>query len=133
MLEKIKPAKGSTKDIKRVGRGQGSGMGKTSTRGGKGQTARSGYKAKRGFEGGQQPLQRRLPKVGFTSRVIKPFVINVDKTKVFDTFTEINMEILRAHFSIPKGATKVKLIGKKAKALAAKTKDTCITTSGNKE
>ncbi|WP_295699834.1 50S ribosomal protein L15 [Helicobacter mastomyrinus] len=133
MLEKIKPAKGSTKDIKRVGRGQGSGMGKTSTRGGKGQTARSGYKAKRGFEGGQQPLQRRLPKVGFTSRVIKPVVINVDKAKVFDTFTEINMEILRAHFSIPKGATKVKLIGKKAKALAAKTKDTCITTSGNKE
>ncbi|WP_304646209.1 50S ribosomal protein L15, partial [uncultured Helicobacter sp.] len=89
MLEKIKPAKGSTKDIKRVG----SGMGKTSTRGGKGQTARSGYKAKRGFEGGQQPLQRRLPKVGFTSRVIKPVVINVDKAKVFDTFTEINMEI----------------------------------------
>ena len=133
MLEKIKPAKGSTKDIKRVGRGQGSGMGKTSTRGGKGQTARSGYKAKRGFEGGQQPLQRRLPKVGFTSRVIKPVVINVDKAKVFDTFTEINMEILRAHFSIPKGATKVKLIGKKARALAAKTKDTCITTSGNKE
>ncbi len=133
MLEKIKPAKGSTKDIKRVGRGQGSGMGKTSTRGGKGQTARSGYKAKRGFEGGQQPLQRRLPKVGCTSRVIKPVVINVDKAKVFDTFTEINMEILRAHFSIPKGATKVKLIGKKAKALAAKTKDTCITTSGNKE
>ena len=133
MLEKIKPAKGSTKDIKRVGRGQGSGMGKTSTRGGKGQTARSGYKAKRGFEGGQQPLQRRWPKVGFTSRVIKPVVINVDKAKVFDTFTEINMEILRAHFSIPKGATKVKLIGKKAKALAAKTKDTCITTSGNKE
>ena len=133
MLEKIKPAKGSTKDIKRVGRGQGSGMGKTSTRGGKGQTARSGYKAKRGFEGGQQPLQRRLPKVGFTSRVIKPVVINVDKAKVFDTFTEINMEILRAHFSIPKGATKVKLIGKKAKALAAKTKDTCITTSGNIE
>lgn len=133
MLEKIKPAKGSTKDIKRVGRGQGSGMGKTSTRGGKGQTARSGYKAKRGFEGGQQPLQRRLPKVGFTSRVIKPVVINVDKAKVFDTFTEINMEILRAHFSIPKGATKVKLIGKKAKALAAKTKDNCITTSGNKE
>ena len=133
MLEKIKPAEGSTKDIKRVGRGQGSGMGKTSTRGGKGQTARTGYKAKRGFEGGQQPLQRRLPKVGFTSRVEKPIVINVDKAKVFDTFTEINMEILRAHFSIPKGATKVKLIGKKAKALAAKTKDTCITTSGNKE
>ena len=78
MLEKIKPAENSTKDIKRVGRGQGSGMGKTSTRGGKGQTARTGYKAKRGFEGGQQPLQRRLPKVGFNSHVEKPFVINVE-------------------------------------------------------
>ena len=79
VLEKIKPAINSVKDIKRVGRGQGSGMGKTSTRGGKGQTARSGYKVKRGFEGGQQPLQRRVPKVGFTSKVIKPYVINVEK------------------------------------------------------
>ena len=68
-LHNIKPAEGSTKDIKRVGRGQGSGMGKTSTRGGKGQTARTGYKAKRGFEGGQQPLQRRLPKVGFSTKI----------------------------------------------------------------
>ena len=68
MLEKIKPANGSVRKIKRIGRGQGSGMGKTSTRGGKGQTARSGYKAKRGFEGGQQPLQRRLPKIGFPHR-----------------------------------------------------------------
>ena len=88
MLEKIKPAQGSTKDIKRVGRGQGSGMGKTSTRGGKGQTARSGYKAKRGFEGGQQPLQRRLPKIGFTSRVEKPIVINVDKSQIFDSLAQ---------------------------------------------
>ncbi|WP_334088062.1 50S ribosomal protein L15 [Helicobacter typhlonius] len=129
MLEKIKPAEGSTKDIKRVGRGQGS---KTSTRGGKGQTARTGYKAKRGFEGGQQPLQRRLPKVGFTSRVEKPIVINVDKAKVFDSLAEINVEVLRAHFSIPKNATRVKLIGSKAKGLVSKIKDSNITTSGNK-
>lgn len=132
MLEKIKPAEGSTKDIKRVGRGQGSGMGKTSTRGGKGQTARTGYKAKRGFEGGQQPLQRRLPKVGFTSRVEKPIVINVDKAKVFDSLAEINVEVLCAHFSIPKNATRVKLIGSKAKGLVSKIKDSNITTSGNK-
>ena len=84
-LENMKPAKGSVKDIKRVGRGQGSGMGKTSTRGGKGQTARTGYKAKRGFEGGQQPLQRRLTKVGFTSRVSKPYVVNADKVSVLDS------------------------------------------------
>lgn len=133
MLEKIKPAQGSTKDIRRVGRGQGSGMGKTSTRGGKGQTARSGYKAKRGFEGGQQPLQRRLPKIGFTSRVQKPVVINVDKSAVFDTLSEITLEVLRAHFSIPKSAERVKLIGSKAKALASKIKESTITTSGNKE
>ena len=132
MLEKIKPAEGSTKDIKRVGRGQGSGMGKTSTRGGKGQTARTGYKAKRGFEGGQQPLQRRLPKVGFTSRVEKPIVINVDKAQILETLSEINMEVLRTHFSIPKNATRVKLIGTKAKGLACKIKVTSIMTSGNK-
>ncbi len=132
MLEKIKPANGSVRKIKRIGRGQGSGMGKTSTRGGKGQTARSGYKAKRGFEGGQQPLQRRLPKVGFTSRVEKPIVINVDKAKVFDSLAEINVEVLRAHFSIPKNATRVKLIGSKAKGLVSKIKDSNITTSGNK-
>lgn len=133
MLEKIKPAKGSTKDIKRVGRGQGSGMGKTSTRGGKGQTARTGYKAKRGFEGGQQPLQRRLPKIGFTSRVEKPIVINVDKANIFDSLSEITLEVLRTHFSIPKSATRVKLIGAKAKGLVSKIKDSQITTSGNKE
>ncbi len=132
MLEKIKPAQGSTKDIKRVGRGQGSGMGKTSTRGGKGQTARSGYKAKRGFEGGQQPLQRRLPKVGFTSRVQKPIVINVDKSQIFDSMAQIDMETLRKHFGIPKNAVSVKLIGSKAKGLVSKIKDECIKTSGSK-
>ena len=133
MLEKIKPANGSVRKIKRIGRGHGSGMGKTSTRGGKGQTARSGYKAKRGFEGGQQPLQRRLPKIGFSSRVQKPIVINVDKTHIFDSLSEINMEVLRTHFSIPKNVVKVKLIGKKAKALMSKIKDECIKTSGSKE
>ena len=133
MLEKIKPANGSVRKIKRIGRGQGSGMGKTSTRGGKGQTARSGYKAKRGFEGGQQPLQRRLPKIGFSSRVQKPIVINVDKTHIFDSLSEINMEVLRTHFSIPKNVVKVKLIGKKAKTLMSKIKDECIKTSGSKE
>lgn len=86
-LENLAPAKGSVKKIKRVGRGQGSGMGKTSTRGGKGQTARTGSKQKRGFEGGQQPLQRRLPKVGFTSRVVKPYVINVESIKAIAYIT----------------------------------------------
>ena len=64
-LSNLKPAKGSTKNKKRIGRGQGSGTGGTSTRGHKGQKSRSGYSRKTGFEGGQMPLQRRVPKFGF--------------------------------------------------------------------
>jgi large subunit ribosomal protein L15 len=68
-LNTLKPAAGSKKDAKRVGRGIGSGLGKTGGRGHKGQKSRSGGFRKVGFEGGQMPLQRRLPKVGFTSRI----------------------------------------------------------------
>lgn len=64
-LSTLKPAAGSTKNRKRIGRGQGSGRGGTSTKGHKGAQSRSGYSAKRGFEGGQMPLQRRVPKFGF--------------------------------------------------------------------
>jgi large subunit ribosomal protein L15 len=64
-LSNLKPAEGSTKNRKRIGRGTGSGRGGTSTRGHKGAGSRSGYKSKVGFEGGQMPLQRRVPKVGF--------------------------------------------------------------------
>lgn len=67
-LNTIKPAQGATQDAKRVGRGIGSGLGKTAGRGHKGQKSRSGGFHKVGFEGGQMPLQRRLPKVGFTTR-----------------------------------------------------------------
>ena len=66
-LNKLKPASGSTKSNKRIGRGQGSGRGGTSTRGHNGAKSRSGYSRKVGFEGGQQPIQRRLPKFGFTN------------------------------------------------------------------
>ena len=64
-LHSLKPAKGSVRAGKRIGRGQGSGRGGTSTRGHKGQKSRSGYSKKIGFEGGQMPLQRRVPKFGF--------------------------------------------------------------------
>lgn len=128
-LEQIKPAIGSTRDIKRVGRGQGSGMGKTSTRGGKGQTARTGYKAKRGFEGGQQPLQRRLPKVGFRSRVEKPYVINVDKSENINKVAEITLESLREVYGFPLYIKSVKLIGSKASVLASKIKDERVKTT----
>src|SRR4028118_1908738 len=66
-LESIRPAKGAVKSRKRIGRGTGSGRGGTSTRGHKGAKSRSGYKSKGGFEGGQMPLQRRVPKFGFTN------------------------------------------------------------------
>lgn len=128
-LEQIKPAVGSTRDIKRVGRGQGSGMGKTSTRGGKGQTARTGYKAKRGFEGGQQPLQRRLPKVGFNSRVEKPYVINVEKSEAVFKLEELSLESLREVYGFPLYIKSVKLIGSKASTLASKIKDERVKTT----
>ncbi len=66
-LSNLKPAKGSTRSNKRLGRGQGSGYGGTSTKGHKGQQSRAGYSRKKGFEGGQMPLQRRVPKFGFTN------------------------------------------------------------------
>jgi len=78
-LSNLKPAAGSTKDCKRIGRGQGSGMGGTSTRGHKGAKSRSGYSRKRGFEGGQMPLQRRVPKFGFKNiNRIEYKAINID-------------------------------------------------------
>lgn len=120
MLENIKPAKNSIKSIKRVGRGQGSGMGKTSTRGGKGQTARTGYRMKRGFEGGQQPIQRRLPKVGFTSMVIKPYVINVDKQVRLSDLDSITLDSIRNIYNIPRYVQQVKLIGKNVVSLSQK-------------
>lgn len=131
-LENLAPARGSVKKIKRVGRGQGSGMGKTSTRGGKGQTARTGSKQKRGFEGGQQPLQRRLPKIGFTSRIEKPYVINVDVIKAVASLMEITFDSIKGVHKFPSYTTKIKLIGVEAKNLASKIKDERITTSGQK-
>ena len=97
-LSNLKPAKGSTKAKKRIGRGQGSGRGGTSTRGHKGQKSRSGYSKKVGFEGGQMPLQRRVPKFGFRNINRKEYKgINVgtlqelvDKKKV----TEISVDTL---------------------------------------
>ncbi len=83
-LSNITPAKGSTHSEKRIGRGQGSGHGGTSTRGHKGAQSRSGYKHKRGFQGGQMPLHRRLPKFGFT---------NINKV-VFKTVNLLSIEAL---------------------------------------
>jgi len=129
-LHNLQPAPGSTRNRKRVGRGQGSGTGKTAGRGNKGQRARSGYSKKRGFEGGQMPLYKRLPKIGFTSKVEKPYVINVEKIKAVARLDEITLESINSVHKLKKSVTKVKLIGVGAKALASKIKDDAVTTSG---
>ena len=92
-LSNLKPASGSTKNKKRIGRGPGSGSGKTSGKGHKGQNARSGGGVKPGFEGGQMPLQRRLPKRGFVS-VNKKFynLVNLRDLDVFESGTVVDLE-----------------------------------------
>ncbi len=114
-LSNLKPAEGSTKSRKRIGRGEGSGRGGTSTRGHKGQKSRSGYSRKMGFEGGQMPLQRRLPKFGFkpVNRVeykainLETLQELVDSQKV----DKINPEVLiNAGLIAPKHL--VKILGK---------------------
>ncbi len=96
-LSNLRPAAGSTKTRKRIGRGQGSGYGGTSTRGHKGAQSRSGYSKKAGFEGGQMPIYRRLPKFGFTPLNKTEYkVINLDKLQELadKDITVIDIEVL---------------------------------------
>ena len=97
-LSSLKPAEGSVKTRKRVGRGQGSGLGGTSARGHKGAQSRSGYSRKRGFEGGQMPLQRRVPKFGFKNHNrVEYKAINLDTLQLLAESTGsnlINFEVL---------------------------------------
>jgi len=98
-LSTLKPAKGSVKKRKRIGRGQGSGRGGTSTRGHKGAQSRSGYSLQKGFEGGQMPLQRRVPKSGFKNpNRVEYKAINLDTLQVLIDKTsaaEVNPELLK--------------------------------------
>ena len=111
-LHDLKPAKGARKKPKRVGRGPGSGLGKTSGRGEKGQKSRSGYSRKRGFEGGQMPLHRRLPKRGFTNLFRREFrTVNVDKLAKLADRGEVTPETLLAAGLIRKGEEPVKILG----------------------
>ncbi len=111
MLNEIKLKKGSKHTKKRVGRGIASGTGKTCGRGHKGQKSRTGGKVQIGFEGGQMPLQRRLPKVGFSSRkninTVELKYDYLDKIKE----TEITINLLKKHNLVSNKAKKVKLIG----------------------
>ncbi len=129
-LHNLQPAPGSIRNRKRIGRGQGSGTGKTAGKGNKGQKARAGYNEKRGFEGGQQPLYKRLPKVGFTSRIEKPYVINIAKVTAVAELEEITLESIKSVHKLSKAVKRVKLIGTGANELAAKIKDDAVTTSG---
>ncbi|MFH1905220.1 MAG: 50S ribosomal protein L15 [bacterium] len=96
ILGNLKVPKGAKKRKKIVGRGNGSGHGKTACKGNKGQKARSGGKIRRGFEGGQMPLYRRVPKRGFTSRSRgKIVIINIEKLNCFKDGSVVNLECLR--------------------------------------
>ena len=110
-LSGLKPPAGQVKGRKRIGRGMGSGMGKTSTRGSKGQRAGTGFSQKRGFEGGQMPLHRRLPKRGFTNIFKKQFaIVNLGKLEKLDGDT-FNVDSLLAAGVIHKVQDGLKILG----------------------
>ncbi|QEM67943.1 50S ribosomal protein L15 [Geobacter sp. FeAm09] len=111
-LNTLRPALGSTKDRKRIGRGTGSGHGKTATKGHKGQKARSGGSIKAGFEGGQMPLQRRLPKRGFTPlERIEYAVVNLSQLDVFEAGAEVDAAALAAKGLVKGTNGLVKILG----------------------
>ena len=111
-LSNLKPKKGSRKPRKRVGRGPGSGHGKTAGRGEKGQKSRSGYSSKRGFEGGQMPLHRRLPKRGFTNIFKEEFhILNLADLDAFEAGTTVDEAKLREAGLIKGGRRKIKILG----------------------
>src|ERR1044071_2187149 len=111
-LSDLKPPPGSNKKRKRVGRGDGSGHGKTSCRGHKGQGARSGGNTKPGFEGGQMPLQRRVPKRGFRSPFkVEKTVINLDQLDTFSEGTEITPELLQERGLLQGKGRQIKILG----------------------
>lgn len=117
-LSNLRPAKGSRRDDKRVGRGPGSGRGKTSGRGHKGQLAGAGYSRKRGFEGGQMPLHRRLPKRGFNNIFRKTYTeVNVDRLEKIKK-DEVNLKDMIAAGLIKKESERVKILGRGAMASA---------------
>ena len=114
-LSNLKPAEGSIKHSKRIGRGAGSGKGGTSTRGNKGAKARSGYHQKVGFEGGQMPLYRRVPKFGFKNLNRVEYVgINIDTLNALaeaKNITDFNIEVLKQNGLIS-GKDRIKILGR---------------------
>ncbi len=112
-LNNLHPAPGSTHKKKRVGRGPGSGLGKTAGKGHKGQKSRSGYSSKRGFEGGQMPLQRRLPKRGFTN-IFKKEWVEISLGKIEESFNvgeDVTPEVLHERGLIKKAKHDLVILG----------------------
>jgi len=110
-LGNLSPNKGANRERKRVGRGQGSGRGKTATRGHKGAKSRSGYATRPGFEGGQMPLQRRLPKRGFHNIFRKEYtIVQVSDLEVFEPGSRVDREALIQTGLIDKRTTLVKVL-----------------------
>ena len=112
-LNNLKPAKGANRKTKRVGRGIGSGHGKTATRGYKGQKSRSGSSVRPGFEGGQMPLHRRLPKRGFTNIFRTEYaVVNLSALATLEAGSQVNPETLKSSGLIKNFRDGVKILGK---------------------
>jgi large subunit ribosomal protein L15 len=113
-LNNLRPPKGATHAIKRVGRGPGSGHGKTASRGSKGAQSRSGFRFKRGFEGGQMPLHRRVPKRGFNNIFrVEYSVVNLDTlAEVFDAGSDVTPEVLRERGLVRERHSKIKVLGR---------------------
>ena len=131
-LNTITPAPGAKKNAKRVGRGTGSGTGKTCGRGHKGQKSRSGGFTKRGFEGGQQPLQRRLPKVGFTSRKASTSAeVRLDVIAAISADV-IDLLALKAVGAVPARTLQVKVINSGDIASAVTVKGLSVTAGAQK-
>ena len=111
-LHELSPAEGATKKSKRIGRGHGSGWGKTAGKGHKGQKARSGGSIRPGFEGGQMPLQRRIPKRGFNNIFAKNIVaVNVAALEVFEDGAEVTAEALTEKGIVKKACDGIKILG----------------------
>lgn len=111
-LHELSPAPGSVRDVKRIGRGHGSGHGKTAGKGHKGQWARSGGGVRPGFEGGQMPLARRIPKRGFNNIFAKEYeTVNVSDLEVFNNGITVDAELLKAQGIIKKERDGIKILG----------------------
>lgn len=112
-LHELRPAKGSRKKEKRVGRGQSSGHGGTSGRGHKGSKARSGAKRKYGYEGGQNPIQRRMPKLGGFKNIFRVAysVVNVNKFNIFEEGSSVDPQVMREKGLVGKSLPLIKVLG----------------------